>query len=304
MIQPSAPARIALMLPGADCCCVKASLDHGIITPETLLIAVEREPDVFAVMADNLERLHARHGLREPLCILNELHHISLHFLPRDMAVDFAFLDFCGTFSAEILYWIRWRLAPRLSSGATLAFTQMYGERGNAFFGQCERVLNRELTTLRDDPVVSQGIREAKRWVPLAQLRAALENHRWESGARAIRYGDEQPMVVIPLFGLERRLPERSDLLETLLRLSIGERELDKIRHGFQMSEEAVLRSVETRKLFRLIRDRAEEKLATRLESLGSELSVAEVMGKIRQKDPSRVLAGLKSWETRRQRKL
>jgi hypothetical protein len=299
---PNRPVRMALMMPAAEALDVRLGLETGVFTPDTWIACVEEHPETYAVMVRTLEGIEAEYGLRcEPITILRAIHMIDLRFLP--LPIDYAFLDFCDAFSAELLFWIKWRLAPMLAPGATLAITQKGADRGSArFFRHCAAAITEETDYFTRDRGIMTGIDDPMRWVPHAQISLALEGFRW-TGGRPIRYGDTQDMFLIALDDLTRTGGPRPGMLERVLGRVLGEAPLRDLQEGLGRDEEVRLRASETRRRNDAIRTLAAERLAGTLEALGSELTVRQVLNADKQKDPVRVLAGFKAWATRRQQK-
>ncbi len=110
-----------LWLPGDKCWCVKRAIDKKIVDENGAFIFVEKDSRVVPAIRDFIQ---SREWKNEPILFEDDLTKLKLPW-----SLDYAFLDFLGTFDKETSIWISQNLS--LSEGAALCITHTYGWRYN-----------------------------------------------------------------------------------------------------------------------------------------------------------------------------
>ena len=129
--------KVALMMPGKECLCVREGLKTGLFDKDTLILAVEEDTDVFVRIGEQLTEL----GLKFEVfnCQLHELYwHDGLWAWNTwsgghgcgNGKIDFAFLDFCGEIKTQNAFWLRGHI-KHFAHNATIAFTTCLMNRNN-----------------------------------------------------------------------------------------------------------------------------------------------------------------------------
>ena len=119
-----------LWLPGVDCLCVKEALKRGVVNGNGHFLFVEKNSEVVPSIK-NFVRSRRWHN--SPI-----IHEGELSKLVLPWPVDYAFLDFLGTFESQTSVWMSQNLV--FAEGADLCVTHAYGRRYNLFLDRMEQV--------------------------------------------------------------------------------------------------------------------------------------------------------------------
>lgn len=102
ILSTASKFRTALMLPSHSCLCLKAGLKSGTFDRETFILAVERDSSI----CQKIEKF-LKDNFTNYIVYNGELHTLDLGKALKGKKLDFAFLDTCGTFSPQIVRWLR-----------------------------------------------------------------------------------------------------------------------------------------------------------------------------------------------------
>lgn len=116
----------SLWMVASEALCLKrARNEFGIVDENSQIAFVERMTDVYCRGEASVNSMHWNH---KPIGFLGELADFALPW-----KLDYAFLDFTGTFDSRTSHWIASQLAPNINTGADLCFTHTYSWRNNRF---------------------------------------------------------------------------------------------------------------------------------------------------------------------------
>ena len=97
-------AKLALMMPGKDCLCVREGLKTGLFDKDTFILAVEKDRNIALSIQRQLAKLNLKFEVLN--CQLHEIYWWTDGIAPwlalsgnscnLGGKIDFAFLDFCG----------------------------------------------------------------------------------------------------------------------------------------------------------------------------------------------------------------
>jgi len=131
-------AKLALMMPGKDCLCVREGLKTGLFDKDTFILAVEKDRNIALSIQRQLAKLNLKFEVLN--CQLHEIYWWTDGIAPwlalsgnscnLGGKIDFAFLDFCGEIKKQNAYWLRENM-HRFAHDATIAFTTCLMNRNN-----------------------------------------------------------------------------------------------------------------------------------------------------------------------------
>jgi predicted O-methyltransferase YrrM len=249
-------SRSSLWMPAAECLDVQLAFDKGILDRDSRLIAVERDPMVFASLRKTLREIACDRKLRhEPVLLNQPLHNVAL-----DHSLDFVFLDLCGAYDAPVLSWIEYVLAPRLTSGADLAVTCTYAKRNSNFLQDCRDTMVHQWRALYDEFAHSHDYfdrhNDEREYepivVPALLLKFAL--CRYDSRMRQPKcYGDDMPMIAFKISDIQAHpgqphYPSFSELYMRTLLLQQQSAQPIRNQQSSTTRSEAARKAVETRR--------------------------------------------------------
>lgn len=132
------PVKLALMMPGKECLCVREGLKTGLFDKDTFILAVEKNRNVAWSIQKQLTELGLKCEVFD--CQLHEINWWTDVYYPwfalsdkscnPGKKIDFAFLDFCGEIKKQNAYWLRENM-HRFAHNATIAFTTCLMNRNN-----------------------------------------------------------------------------------------------------------------------------------------------------------------------------
>ena len=124
--KKSGPAKTALMIPSHTCLCVEEALKQGVIDKNTLILAIEKDPEISLAMVDKLVQLGVNYQLiHKDLCNIRDFSEYGVDVF------DFVYLDTCCHLSPRMQEWIENVLPTCTNIHSQVAFTFINSDRGN-----------------------------------------------------------------------------------------------------------------------------------------------------------------------------
>lgn len=115
-------AKCALMLPSHSCLCLKEGLAQGVLTPDTHIIAIEKDPNVLPNLRRNLRKLFSSFEII-PKKIGSRKADEELKFADLSRMPDFSWLDLCGQYNDLAASWLNREGSEILAKVDRPAFT-------------------------------------------------------------------------------------------------------------------------------------------------------------------------------------
>lgn len=157
-----------LWLPGEECHCVKEAFSRNVVSSDSHFIFVERDPGVVPHIQSFVGGRKWEHP---PVIFPSDICNLRLPW-----PLDFAFLDFLGTFDKKTSEWMSQNLL--LADGADLCVTHAYGRRYNLFLDRMEVVFTQleQYTLLRHELCCYNHLIT----LPLAMMKSMFNRYSFE----------------------------------------------------------------------------------------------------------------------------
>lgn len=124
-------SKCALMVPAAECLCVKAAMKAGRINEDTHIVAIEQKEEYLDAIADNLREL----GIKNVTIVNRSFLSIPKRFIVNNLQgkipqIDFIYLDLCGLYCRDMLKTFnRFREHGLIQDSIPIAYTAQNTDR-------------------------------------------------------------------------------------------------------------------------------------------------------------------------------